>query len=58
MFDLNETGARVWELIGQGHASDAIVKDLCSEFEVSESRAREEFSALVVALESEGLLKR
>lgn len=58
MFDLNETGARVWELIGRGETSDAIVQDLCSEFDVPESRARQELGDLISTLESQGLVQR
>jgi hypothetical protein len=58
MFDLNETGARVWELIGRGQTSDEIVQDLCGEFDVPESRARQELRDLISALESQGLVQR
>ncbi len=58
MFDLNETGARVWELVGKGQNAGAIVTELCREFDVTESRARQELGDLVTTLQSEGLLAR
>jgi hypothetical protein len=57
IFELNETGARIWELISQGQSSTAVVQALTHEFEVSEAQAHEELTALVQALTAAGLLE-
>ena len=57
IFELNETGARIWELISEGQSSAEVVHALTREFEVSEARAREELTALVHALNVAGLLE-
>ena len=36
IFELNETGTRVWELLGQGLNVERIVQHLASEFEIAE----------------------
>jgi hypothetical protein len=41
VYQLNEVGTRIWELIGEGNAPDAIVTRLEEEFEAS----REEIAA-------------
>jgi hypothetical protein len=57
IFDLNDTGTRVWELIAEGLTGDRIVERLVSEFSVDERRAGEEYHALVAQLEREGLIR-
>ncbi len=57
IFELNETGARIWELISQGQSSTEVVHTLTHEFEISEARAHEELMALVQALNAAGLLE-
>jgi len=56
IFELNETGARIWELISQGQSSTDVVHALTHEFEISEARAHEQLTALVQALNAAGLL--
>lgn len=56
IFELNETGARVWELIGEGLERDQIVQRLVQEFAVDTTRASTELDGLVADLEREGLL--
>ena len=56
IFELNETGTRVWELLGQGLDADRIVHHLVNEFEVEEVRAADEVTSLFVRLQIEGLL--
>ena len=41
IFELNETGTRIWELLGQGLNVEQIVQHLVSEFEVEDSQAAE-----------------
>ena len=56
IFELNETGARVWELLGQGLDVDRIVHHLVDEFDVDEAQAADELKNLLMQLRTEGLL--
>jgi Coenzyme PQQ synthesis protein D (PqqD) len=56
IFELNETGARVWDLLGQGLDPDCIVRHLVDEFNVDDARAADEVKKLLVQLQTAGLL--
>jgi hypothetical protein len=56
IFELNETGSRVWELLGQGRDAHSIVRHLVDEFDVEDERAADEVKNLLVRLCTEGLL--
>jgi hypothetical protein len=56
IFELNETGARVWELLGQGLDADRIARHLIDEFDVDDVRAADELKDLLMQLQAEGLL--
>ncbi len=56
IFELNETGTRVWELLSQGLDIDTIAAHLVDEFEVDEVCAANEVKNLLVELKSAGLL--
>lgn len=56
IFELNATGVRVWELIGQGCTSGEIERTLAAEFDVDEVRVRDEVASLVGALLAQGLI--
>lgn len=56
IFELNATGVRVWELIGEGRTLDQIERLLQEEFDVTPEQVRQEVSELVAALSREGLL--
>jgi len=56
IFELNGTGATVWELLGQGFDVERIVSQLVQEFEVEPACARDEVNRLVVRLRAEGLI--
>jgi hypothetical protein len=56
IFELNETGTRVWELLGQGLNVEQIVQHLVSEFEVEDSQAAEELKTLLSQLRDQGLV--
>jgi len=56
IYELNETGARVWELLGQGLDADRIVRHLVDEFDVDDTRATDEVKELLMRLRTEGLL--
>jgi hypothetical protein len=56
IFELNATGMRAWELIGEGHTRGEIERRLESEFEVEPARVRAELSTLLADLAREGLV--
>jgi Coenzyme PQQ synthesis protein D (PqqD) len=56
IFELNETGTRVWELLGQGLNVEHIIQHLILEFEVADSQAAEEVKNLLSQLRNEGLV--
>lgn len=56
IFELNATGAVIWDLIEAGSPSDAIVRALTEQFDVTESQAGEELTRLVGDLRAAGLL--
>jgi Coenzyme PQQ synthesis protein D (PqqD) len=56
IFELNETGSRVWEMIGESLNADQIVQRLADEFDVEEAQAANEVNELVTRLRDEGLL--
>ena len=58
IFELNETGTRVWELLGQGLDSNTIVGFLVEEFDVDKARASNEVNDLLIQLRTKDLLVR
>lgn len=56
IFELNETGARVWELLSEGVEGDALIERLGSEFAVDRVRLRADVDAVLDRLGREGLL--
>jgi len=56
IFEVNATGLRIWELAGEDRTLEEIEATLLQEFDVPAERMREELSALVSALSSEGLI--
>ena len=58
IFELNGTGARVWELLSAGLEREQMVERLVEEFAVDPTRAATELDTLLVHLAREGLLSR
>ena len=56
IFELNDTGMRVWELLADGLVSRDVVRTLIAEFEIDEAAALEACSQLVARLRTEGLI--
>jgi Coenzyme PQQ synthesis protein D (PqqD) len=56
IFELNETGTRVWEMLGQGLDADGIARNLLDDFDVEAAQAVEEVNSLLLRLQSEGLV--
>lgn len=58
VFSLNETGARVAQLIDEGRSLDAMIDTLTAEYETSRQDIEREVNDLVQALVSKGLVVR
>jgi hypothetical protein len=58
IFELNETGTRVWEMLGDGLDPDNIVQQLVREFEVTAHQAADEVNGLITRLRAAGLLTK
>ncbi len=56
VFELNETGARVWELIRSGAGHEEILDHLTAEFEVEREQLRADLDDLLRALAAKGLI--
>jgi hypothetical protein len=58
IFELNRTGARLWELLGEGSSESQIVEGLRAEFEVPQEDLEREVRTLIGSLLDEGLISR
>lgn len=56
-YGLDPVGARVWQLLGEGAAVDAVVGELMAKFEVGEERLRSDVTSLVSSLLDAGLVE-
>ena len=56
-FGLDPVGARIWQLLSEGHQLDAIVAALLAEYEVPEDQLRQDVNALVDELVTRGLVE-
>lgn len=56
IFELNETGAKVWDLLSEGLDKGQILQRLIEEFAVDPAAAAADLSAVLEHLEREGLL--
>jgi hypothetical protein len=56
IFELNQTGTRIWEMLGQGLDHNAIMRQLVDEFDVEHRLAADELKDLLARLQDEGLL--
>lgn len=55
-YSLDETGLRMWQLIGEYGEQQAIISRMQEEFDVDETTLKNDFSRLVDELIKEGLL--
>ncbi len=55
--ELNQTGARIWEMLGKGLDPAAIADRLSQEFQVEEAGAELSVKRLLQELQAEGLLE-
>ena len=56
IFELNRTGARMWELLQEGATEPELVAQLGAEFDVSKEQLEGEVQSLVESLLEEGLI--
>lgn len=47
IFTLNEVGARIWELVSEGHDAEGITAALCAEYEVAPEVAGQDVAELL-----------
>lgn len=57
IYTLNATGARFWELLGEGLGLEDVKRSLESEFEVDRRSLDDEVERLVAELTDQGLLE-
>src|SRR5437870_5358035 len=58
IFELNRTGARVWELLREGEDSEGIIRRMLDEFDVEDGQLRQEVWAVLDRFETEKLVHR
>lgn len=58
IFALNSTGARVWELLSEGHDASEIHATLSQEYAVDGRQLRDEIGRLLAELNAESLVER
>jgi hypothetical protein len=56
IFELNETGIRIWELLSEQKDVDQIVEQLVDEFEVDGQEAARELENFLLRFRDEGLV--
>lgn len=56
IYELNETGARIWELLKQHASRESAVDGLLSEFQIERAEAESAVDELLAMLRSEGLV--
>ena len=56
VFELNNTGARVWELLEAGANTEQILEQLSIEFEAKTDQLRRDVTALLDELKAAGLI--
>ncbi len=57
IYQLNRTGARLWELLETGHDLEQAQEQMVLEFDIDEQRIRNEVHTLVRDLVAQGLLE-
>ncbi len=57
IYELNDTGARIWELAAEGTTVESLIDRLQDEFDVDREKLAEEVSVIVTDLVGEGLFE-
>lgn len=55
-YSLNQTGARIWALLGEGLTLDAVAATLVTEYNVTDQQAQQSVLTLAQALADQNLL--
>ena len=58
VYTLSPVAARIWALLDGNRTIDAIVSQLCEEYEVTAEAAREDIGSLLADLDEVGLVER
>jgi len=56
VFELNRTGARIWELLEEGVGGNQLLMTLAGEFDVDEDQLRNEVDTILSELTTEHLI--
>lgn len=56
IYELNQTGARIWELVVEGHDLEAIETTLQAEFDTAAVNVRDEIARVLRDVRAEGLI--
>lgn len=56
IYELNPTGARIWELLSAGKSRGEVLETLASEFDASADELSASFDELIGSLRAEGLV--
>lgn len=56
IYELNETGARIWDLLKQHATRESAVEGILAEFQIDRADAEAAVDELIAMLRSEGLL--
>ena len=56
IYELNATGARIWELLKQHPARESVVESILNEFEIDRHDAESAVDELTATLRGEGLI--
>ena len=56
VFELNSTGARIWEMLDEGACEDEIVERLSAEFDAPPEQLEKDLGDLLRELRAQGLI--
>ena len=56
-YGLDPVGARIWQILSDGRSAAEVLAELLAEYDVDESRARQDLLALLTDLNARGLLE-
>ncbi len=56
-FGLDPVGARIWQLLSEGHHLGVVVSTLLTEYDVPEAQLRQDVNTLISELVSRGLVQ-
>ena len=55
-FGLDQTGTRIWQLIGEHGSTARVIEAMLAEYDVDEAQLRQDIDSLIEKLESNGLV--